>query len=123
MDAARRGSIHYRGQELDGADLMGVTTNMAVISNIPIDRGRFLTDFEDQRRMSVAFIGNDVVERFFLDRDPVGKTIAVSGKPFQVIGAAKKRGSAFGQSRDKFAIIPVNTVLTTFGARPELELA
>ena len=123
MEADRRVSIHYRGQELDGADLMGVTTNMAVISNIQIARGRFLTDFEDQRRMSVAFIGNDVLERFFLDRDPVGKTIVVSGKPFQVIGAAKKRGSVFGQSRDKFVIIPVSTFLKTFGARPELEFS
>ncbi|HUJ22262.1 MAG TPA: ABC transporter permease [Bryobacteraceae bacterium] len=123
MEADKGVSVHYHGQELNGVDLMGVTTNMAAISNIEVAAGRFLTDFEDQRRMSVAFIGNDVRERFFLDRDPVGKTIVVSGVPFQVLGTAKKRGSVFGESRDNFVIIPVSTFLKTFGSHPELEFA
>jgi putative ABC transport system permease protein len=71
--------------------------------------------------MSVAFIGNDVRERFFPDRDPVGQTLTVGGRPFQVIGTAKKRGSSFGDSQDNFVVIPINTFLKTFGSRPELE--
>src|SRR5712691_1364259 len=79
VQADRNVSVHYRTEVLDGVQLMGVTPNVAVISNIQVALGRFITDFEDQRRMSVAFIGNDVRERLFPDRNPVGKTISVGG--------------------------------------------
>jgi putative ABC transport system permease protein len=121
MEADQNVSIHFRSQGLDGVSLMGVTTNVAAISDIQVAAGRFITDSEDQRRVNVAFIGEDVRERFFPDRDPVGQTIVISGRPFQVVGTAKKRGAVFGQSQDNFVIIPINAFLKTFGSRPELE--
>jgi putative ABC transport system permease protein len=119
VEADENVSVHCRGEVLDSVNLMGVTPNIAIVSNIQVAQGRFITNFEDQRRMSVAFIGNDVRERFFRDRDPVGKTIVVSGRPFEVLGTANKRGSVFGSSRDNFVIIPIGTFLKTFGARPD----
>jgi len=123
MEAEQNVSVHFRGQDLDGVDLMGVTTNLAVISNLQVAEGRFLVDSEDQRHVAVAFIGNDVRERFFSDRDPVGQTLMVGGRPFLVVGTAKKRGSVFGQSQDNFVVIPINTFLKTFGSHPEIEFA
>ena len=121
MEADQSVSVHFRGQELDGVNLMGVTTNIAVISNLQVAEGRFLVDSEDQRHVAVAFIGNDVRERFFTDRDPVGQTLVVGGKPFTVVGTAKKRGSSFGDSQDNFVVIPISTFLKNFGAHPEIE--
>jgi putative ABC transport system permease protein len=121
MEADQSVSVHFRGQELDGVNLMGVTTNIAVISNLQVAEGRFLVDSEDQRHVAVAFIGNDVRERFFSDRDPVGQTLVVGGKPFLVVGTAKKRGSSFGDSQDNFVVIPISTFLKNFGAHPEIE--
>lgn len=114
MEADQSVSVHFRGQELDGVNLMGVTTNIAVISNLQVAEGRFLVDSEDQRHVAVAFIGNDVRERFFSDRDPVGQTLVVGGKPFLVVGTAKKRGSSFGDSQDNFVVIPISTFLKNF---------
>ena len=54
----------------------------------------------------VAFIGNDVSENFFSGRDPVGKPLQCDGVPYEVIGVAKAMGSVFGQSQDKFVMIP-----------------
>ncbi len=79
--------------------------------------GRFLTDTEDQRRVSVAFIGNDLRTRFFEGVDPIGKTIAIEGRPFEVVGVAAPLGSMFGQSRDTFVWIPVQTYFKMYGAR------
>ncbi len=121
MEADQGVSVHFKGQDLDGVNLMGVTTNIAVISNLQVAEGRFLVDSEDQRRVNVVFIGNDVRDRFFSDRDPVGQTLTVGGKPFRVVGTAKKRGSSFGNSQDNFIVIPISTFLKDFGARPEIE--
>src|SRR5579864_1058349 len=123
IEADRGVSVHYRGEVLDAVDLMGVTPNIAVISNIQVAQGRFITDFENQRRISVAFIGNDVRERFFMGRNPLGKTIVVDGRPLEVIGVATKRGSVFGSSRDNFVVLPIGTFLKTFGSRPSCNSA
>jgi putative ABC transport system permease protein len=121
VEADQSVSVHYRADGLDAVNLMGGTPNLAAMSSIEIANGRFFAAFEDERHMNVACIGDDLRDRFFRDRDPVGKTILVNQIPFEVIGVAKKRGSAFGQSRDDFLIIPIHTFLKNFGVRPELE--
>jgi len=119
MSASQSVSVHYRGQVMDGVGMTGVTPNMAVISDLGVAAGRFITDFDDQRHTNVAFIGNDVRERFFQGSDPSGKVIMLNGKPFEVIGVSEKKGSAFGFSQDNFVMIPLGTFFKVFGAHPE----
>jgi putative ABC transport system permease protein len=99
---------------------MGVSANMGAISNIQIASGRFITDTDDARRLPVTVIGNDVKNEFFPDREAVGKTITIDSLPFEVIGVAKALGSVFGQSRDSFVMIPVETYFKIFGSRQGL---
>ncbi len=119
MSAEQSVSAHYRGQVMDGVGMTGVTSNMAAISDLGVTAGRFLTDFDDQRHTNVAFIGNDVRERFFRDSDAIGKTIMLNGKPFEVIGVSDKKGSVFGFSQDNFVMIPLGTFFKVFGTHQE----
>ncbi len=68
----------------------------------------------------MAFIGSDVNDKFFAGQDPIGKTISLDGIPYEVVGVSKKLGNVFGQSRDNFVIIPVETFLKTYGGRQGL---
>jgi putative ABC transport system permease protein len=120
METGRSVSLRYKTEDLNAVELNGLTPNAAVISNIQVELGRFISETDDQRRRNVAFIGQDVYEKFLRGRDPVGKTLMVDSLPFEIIGTAKKRGSVFGFSRDNFVVIPVGTFLKSFGARPEL---
>ena len=120
VEAGRNVKVRYRDQDVNSVDLMGATPSVAVISNIQTENGRFFTDIDDQRHLNVAFIGSDIRDKFFLGRDPVGQIITLDGRPFEVIGAARKRGSVFGNSRDNYVAIPISTFLKTFGARPDL---
>lgn len=113
----RSASVRYGNEYVEAVSLRGVTPNMAVITNIEPAMGRFLTETENQNRMYVAFIGNDIRERFFPGADPVGKTIQVNRRPFTVVGVAKKQGSIFGQSQDNFIMVPLETVIRMYGAR------
>jgi putative ABC transport system permease protein len=123
VEAGDQVSVKFKEQNVDSVDLMGATPNVSVVSNIQVSAGRFPSDFDDRRRAAVAFIGNDLTEKFFEGRDPLGKVVQVQGRPFEVIGTAKKRGSVFGNSRDNFVIIPINTFLKTFGSHPDLEFS
>lgn len=117
MDADRSVGIRYENNQVKDVQLSGYTANMASISNIQTDTGRFFIDSENRRRAAVAVIGNDLREKFFPGVDPVGKVMAIDGRPFEVIGASKKLGSVFGQSRDNFVWIPIEMYFKMYSSR------
>jgi putative ABC transport system permease protein len=123
MQAGRRVTVTYGKDSLDDTRLMGASPNLGAITNTQVALGRFVTDIEDRRRMAVALIGNDLRERFFPGTDPIGKRIDVQGRPFEVVGAARPQGSVFGQSRDNFVMIPIQTYFKMYGSRSGIGFA
>ena len=117
METARQVKVHYGSEQVDGVQLNGVSSNMAVLTNIQVAQGRFLSDSEDQRRQPVVFIGNDIKQRFFPSVNPIGKTLMIDGRPFDVVGMAVAKGSVFGESLDNFVMIPVETYFKSYSAR------
>ncbi|MEO8370973.1 MAG: ABC transporter permease [Candidatus Solibacter sp.] len=119
-----RGVTVHRGTELsEGVGLQGATPNIAVITNLEASEGRFLSDIENDRHMNVAFIGNDLKEKFFANTSPLGQTITADGASFEVVGVAKAKGSVFGQSQDNFLVVPANTYFKIWGARNGMSFA
>ncbi|MDP9147824.1 MAG: ABC transporter permease [Acidobacteriota bacterium] len=94
---------------LESTDLTGVTPNYADIRNINLSAGRFLTEGDDLHHSPVAFIGTDVVKKFFPNVDPIGKSIRAGTDTYEVVGVAEAIGSAFGQSQDNYILIPFST--------------
>jgi putative ABC transport system permease protein len=119
----RSSKLTYGTDLIDGVQLIGATSNWAVMTNSQIDSGRFITDVEDRRHLNVVFLGADFKERFFPSVDPIGKSIGIDGMPFEVIGVAKAKGSVFGQSQDNFAAIPAETYFKIYGSRTGISYA
>jgi len=115
LETDKNVTISYSGQTMQSVDLQGITADIPALSNIEVGTGRSLTEEEIRRHAAVAFIGNDVAEQFFPGRDPIGKIIAADGVSYQVVGVAKAKGSVFGQSQDKFVMIPVYSYYKTYG--------
>jgi len=122
IQADRRTSADYEDKHLEMVSLQGGSPNVGIALNIQVAMGRFFTETENRKRMAVAFIGNDIKEEFFPNRDPLGKTIRVDGRPFEVIGVAEAQGSIFGQSRDTFVMIPIETYFKIYGARSGMSI-
>jgi putative ABC transport system permease protein len=117
MEAFGGATVKRGDQTTEGVDVSGVTPNMAIINNLQTESGRYISDSDVARHLSVAFIGKDIREKFFPNVEPVGKTLDVRGVPFEVIGVAKPLGSVFGQSRDEFIVMPVTTYFKMFNSR------
>lgn len=117
MGAGRVVNATYGSDTVEEVNLQGGTSNYAVLNNYQVEIGRFISDIDDRRRLAVAFIGNDLKERFFPNVDPIDKEIHVDGLPYRVIGTAKAKGSAFGQSQDNFVIIPIQTYFKKYGSQ------
>jgi putative ABC transport system permease protein len=117
MEINRTLAVTYGAERIDQVELRGVSSNVGVITNTQIAQGRFLSESDDKRFTLTAVIGHEVKDRFFPLMDPIGKVIQVQGRPFTVVGVAKAQGSVFGQSRDRFVIIPAETYFRMYGAR------
>ena len=113
----------YKGKVLYEVDMSGVTPNMIDIGQQKVGIGRYFTESDNDHSANVCFIGTDLFDEFFPNLDPIGKEITVKGVTFRVIGVATKIGTTFGQSQDKFVLIPLNTFQKSFAARPELAVS
>lgn len=109
--ADRQVQVRSGNVKMDSADVMGVTPNYADIESINVAEGRFVTSADDEHRSEVCFIGADIAKKFFPNVDPIGKMINAETHTYQVIGVAEAIGSAFGQSRDNFMILPIKTYM------------
>jgi putative ABC transport system permease protein len=117
ISAGRSVTVH-RGTEMsEDVGLQGASPNIAVITNIEAEKGRFLSETENDRHMNVAFIGHDLKDKFFVGASPIGQTITAEGVQFEIVGVAKAKGSIFGQSQDNFLIVPIDTYFKIWGAR------
>lgn len=123
MRSGRTEKVAAKGDTIENTNIIGVTSNMGLIDNTQVAQGRFLTEIEDSKHLTAAFIGADLKERFFANTDPIGKTIAIQGRPFEVVGVAKAKGSVFGQSQDTFVYIPIGTYFKMYGARTGITYA
>jgi putative ABC transport system permease protein len=97
------------GQVMENTDMMGASPNFADVRNLEVAEGRFITEADDEHRSQVVFIGPDLVQKFFPNEDPIGKTIRVQTQTYEVIGVAEPLGSAFGISQDNYMIMPIST--------------
>jgi putative ABC transport system permease protein len=117
LETWKRVTVAYGGETMQSVGLQGITANILALSNIEVGEGRAISESEVQRHAPVAFIGNDVAQKFFKGRDPIGKTIKADGVPYEVIGVATAKGTVFGESQDNFVMIPVYSYFKTYGIR------
>jgi putative ABC transport system permease protein len=115
MQAGRGVAVQRGDSRIEGVNLQGSSPNLGVINNFQAVSGRFLSDVDDQRRLMVAFIGNDIRQRLFPNVDPVGKSLDIEGRRFEIVGLATTKGSVFGNSLDNFVVIPIQTFFKIYG--------
>ena len=104
------GSNHIR----DGRIMAG-TYSLIDIIDMEVAQGRFHSMENDLHRSQVVLIGDGVKEKLFPGIDPIGKTLRVGSKKYNIIGVAKRFGSIFGQERDNFVVMPLSTYGAHFG--------
>lgn len=106
--------LAQNGVEMPLVRVQGVTANMVLIEDKTIEMGRFFSAAEVERSAKVCVIGADVVDKFFPNQNPLGKTVKVRGLPLKVIGVEERRGSMFGQSFDRIIYMPISLHLQLF---------
>jgi len=116
------GKVRRGTESITDVNIRGVTANMGDIDPVTPRDGRYISDGDDESRSQVTMIGNDLATKLFPNVDPIGREILIEGRPFQVVGVARVIGTAFGQSQDNFAYIPIQTYLKMYGTQDTIWL-
>jgi putative ABC transport system permease protein len=98
--------LSYGGKQAKDIELMGTEPSYFDIKNVDIASGRIFTPQEVRVGAPVLVIGSELGEKLFTGLDPIGRDVTIRGLPYRVIGVAARRGTLFGLSLDKFAVMP-----------------
>jgi ABC-type antimicrobial peptide transport system permease subunit len=108
-----RGIDHarYKDVEFHDVEFRGTLPSYPDVERVPVGRGRFFTEAENQHASDVCVIGSDVVKTFFPNVDALGKQILVNGHTFTVIGEFEpKKSPVIGEnSQNRNVIVPYET--------------
>jgi len=84
---------------------------------IPQEGSRFINDEDMKYRRRVIFLGTDLAEELFPDKDPVGDYVHINNVPFKIIGVMKRKSqdSSYNGRDTRRTFIPSTTLKTMFG--------
>jgi len=91
----------------------------ALRNQIPQAGGRFLNDRDEQLKRRVVFLGNDLKDELFADKEAIGETIFINQVPFIVVGVMQKKiqMGTYGGPDANNAVVPLATFRALFGRR------
>ncbi len=119
----RRQISYGRRDPVDGR-LVGCTPEYAEVTQLEVDRGRFITDADVEERHSYCVLAARLAERLFPYEDPVGQRVYTSESQdyFEVVGVLKHRnptaaigGSLAAQDFSEDLYIPITTLQQRVG--------
>src|SRR3989344_5004754 len=104
----------YLNKSSTNVTINGIEDNLDEISGIGVVEGRTISKSGMAGSKLVAVIGQTVKKNLFDDLSPIGKTITLKNKKFEVIGVTEKQGAVFGVDQDNEVNIPLNTARQRF---------
>jgi putative ABC transport system permease protein len=105
------------GNESDTVLVEATSSNYFDIIGAEFAAGRPFTALEDREGARVAVVGASLARALFGSASAVGRTLAMGGETFTVVGElAKRRGGFFGENRqDNVLGLPAGTARRRFG--------
>ncbi len=112
------------------ARIVGTTHDYAEFNHLAMDRGRFLTDSDDQNMQNYCVLGHEIAAQLFPYENPLEdegghpRSVKLGNDYYTVVGVTKERaasaaigGSLSSQEYNRDVYIPLNTCRLRFGDR------
>jgi putative ABC transport system permease protein len=116
----RGGTRLQAGEITTNTYMEGVNPDFEIMRTMyPTQGGRFINERDVDEMRRVLYLGNEIAERLFADKDPVGRQVMLDNVPFTVIGTMKPKMQTsmnYGPDANR-AIIPYSTFRNIYGNR------
>jgi putative ABC transport system permease protein len=119
---ARRVEVRYAEKSVKDSNMRAYSLAMPIIADSELTMGRHVGQGDLLRAAQVCVIGWDLYENLFPGLDPIGREIRIDNETCEVIGVGKKMGTALGQSRDNFVIVPISWYQKAYGANESVRI-
>ena len=103
------------------AQVIGTVADYANIAKARVTRGTFLAAGQDGAR-AVAVLDEALAQEIFGNEDPLGKRVAISGRPALVIGLTKEESGFLGLQTVKNIYVPIGFWQEIFAERAITQL-
>jgi putative ABC transport system permease protein len=104
--------------------VVGTTADYADFNHLDIERGRFLTEADNEHYENYCVLANETAKTLFPYEDPIGDSVKLGSDYYTVVGVTRFRapsagigGSLAAQDFNKDVYIPLNTCRLRFGER------
>ena len=101
------GIVEYQDKNWN-TRITGTTPDYAPLNNIVPIQGRFFTDAEVISRERVCVIGSTVHKELFEQESPIGQSMYIKSKRFEIIGLLEEKGESWFSPDDQ-VFIPITT--------------
>jgi putative ABC transport system permease protein len=115
-----RENVRFGSRQIQ-AQVTGTLPSHIDLLNVPVLRGRFLTEVDQHYQRNVCVISEGLAARLFDFREPVGSAVRIGSHYYQVIGVVADRrhqapaGAPRLTSSDNFVYIPLSVARSRFG--------
>jgi putative ABC transport system permease protein len=94
----------------------GTTADYAIVRNLKVARGQFVTEQMDEAARNVVVLGAALAEEIFGADDPIGQTVRLKSQAMRVVGVLETSGGL--SNEDSMVYVPLNTAYRIlFGGR------
>ncbi|MCZ7652927.1 MAG: ABC transporter permease [Thermoanaerobaculia bacterium] len=121
--AQRGAEVSAGARTFENAAVAGTGHRLSEIRELAVAEGRFFSADEERAGRLVAVLGRDVADALFPGRDPLGRTVRLAGRGFEVIGVQARLGTSGGVSLDRNVWVPLPAWERAYGAAPSLQLS
>ncbi len=106
---SQRSELLTAGSSNWTTSVIGTTPQWLGIRSRTLAAGRFFNTAELNSHANVVVLGSVTAQSLFGPRDPVGRTVNITGVPMTVIGVLSSTGSSATTNQDDLAVMPFST--------------
>lgn len=102
--------VEYLGNK-SKPEVTGVAPSFMEIRKWQLQEGRFIEDYDVDTFKKICVIGQTVARDLFFNNHPIGESLSIGGKDFEVAGLLEPKGfSMSGRDQDNVIYIPFTTM-------------
>jgi putative ABC transport system permease protein len=112
--SAERGAIQTvkgGGNIVEDVSIVGTTAGFQQVRDYALDRGRFITDEDNERPNKVAVLGSDLAESLFGAASPIGQKIKLGTQEVTVVGVMRPKGVVGNTNYDNRVYVPLQYMI------------
>ncbi len=99
--------VRYKAEKSNpNVSVLGIDENYLSTAGYSIALGRGLNG--NDAGAHVAIIGKEIVDRLFLESNPLNEIISLDGNKYRVIGTLLEKGASSGFGGDRAVLIPID---------------